>query len=110
MADLYITAITIAIIGVTWIRYLLDPDGLFNFFPNLLEQSLAWTKLSAKISDRVHWVLTQCEKCFSGQLALWTYVVLVLKGHPYRFAEHLILICLSIFFAGAINAILNKLR
>lgn len=110
MAELYITAITISIIGVTWIRYLLNPDGLFNFFPPIVEQSLAFTKLPERIADRITWVLLQCEKCFSGQLALWTYVILVIQGHPYRFIEHLILICLSIFFAGAINAILRKME
>lgn len=106
MADLYITAITIAIIGVTWIRYLLDPDGLFNFFPPLLEQSLSWTKLS----DRIIWVLTQCEKCFSGQLALWAYIVMVIQGHAYNLIEHIVLICLSIFFAGFINTVLRSME
>lgn len=109
MQDIYLIAITIAIIGVTWIKYLLDPDGLFNFLPPLVEQSLAITKLPEKIMDRITWVLLQCEKCFSGQLALWTYAVLVIQGHPYRFIEHLILVFLSIFFAGAINTILRKM-
>lgn len=110
MAELYITAITIAIIGVTWIRYLLDPDGLFNFFPNLLEQGLAFTKLSARLTDRLMWVFTQCEKCFAGQLALWAYVVMAIQGQSYDVIEHIILICLSIFFAGFINTLLRSME
>lgn len=107
MIDIVLTALIIAICGVTWIRYLLDPDGLFNFFPDMLEQSLVKAKLSSRLSDRITWVLLECEKCFSGQVALWTYLIMTIQGYPYRLIEHLLLIVFSIFFAGVINTILR---
>lgn len=124
MADLYLISITIAIVGVTWMKYLLDPDGLLGFLPNWYdgfwrrirgypgdsEETSCHFSTSELIQYKIRWVLFECEKCFSGQLALWTYIVLVAQGHPYRIAEHIILICLSVFFAGVINTILRKLQ
>lgn len=103
--QIYLFAISTAICGVTWIRYLLDPDGLLSGFPIWLDFIIETFKIKGRLADKIRWVLTQCEKCFSGQLALWAFPFIPMD---YVWWIHILFICLSIFFAGIINAIIRR--
>lgn len=122
--DIYLLSLSIGISGVVWINYLLDPDGLLSFFPVWLDRffyringnSIYNCEVSCQLTFRqqmeykIKWVLTQCEKCFAGQLGFWVYVIMKLQSGGYEIGEHLLITFLSIFFAGTINTILRKLQ
>jgi hypothetical protein len=95
-------AVALAMCGVSWIRYLLDPDGLLSFLPQKIEWLVQW--LPEYIRNKILWALTQCEKCFSGQLALWSFPFLF----DYNPFLHIAFILITVFFAGVINSFLNR--
>lgn len=103
--QIYLFAISTAICGVTWIRYLLDPDGLLSGFPIWLDAILEALKIKEKPAEKIRWALTQCEKCFSGQLAFWAFPFLPMD---YAWWIHIFFTLNTIFFAGIINAIMRR--
>ena len=86
-----------AVSAFVWIAILVQPYGIFDFVPKVFQ----------KAPERVSYVLFQCEKCFAGQLALWTYPLFFWEG--YKFNEHILVILFSIFFAAFIGKIYNRL-
>lgn len=110
MQELLIASITISVCSVVWIRYLLDPDGLFSFFPSWLECILNALKFPNHHQERIEWVLTECEKCFAGQVAFWTYLIMGLSGYNYLLVQHIVLVAFSIFGAALINAMMDNIE
>jgi hypothetical protein len=50
-----------------------------------------------------------CEKCISGQMALWSYPAICLNGHTEYFCFlHIYTVCLSILLSIVITKILKQ--
>lgn len=69
--------------------------------------------------NMIHKVIWGCEKCLSGQLALWTYLIVVYKPFSgyfkpsfdlggYNLLIHLYFICISVLMARIISKLFSK--
>lgn len=96
--ELIITAVFVAVVAITWVTMLTDPGDIFDWFPRLVQRI---TK-----NEKINKVLHACERCFAGQFALWSYFGLM---DGYSFFEHFAYIILSIFFAGILNPLIQRL-
>jgi len=90
-------AFSYSVAAFVWVAVLVTPGGLLDFIP-------LWF---ARAPEKVVHVLFQCEKCFAGQLALWTYPVLMWKS--YQIFDHILVVLFSIFFAAFIGKIYSRL-
>lgn len=89
-------------IGYVFITILIAQDSIFSFYRPFI-QRLLFGKCYNKMTPfrmKLDQVLTQCNICFSGQLAFWFYL-LDFKG----FFGWAACVCFSILF----SKILNKL-
>ena len=100
---IWLIALIYSIIGFTWINYLVTPGDLLDFLP-------VWFGKLTK-NDKLNHVLFGCEKCFAGQLALWTFWPLaqVYDGIRYEILGHFLIVIFSIFFAGLINRLYMRI-
>lgn len=91
--------------GFTWINFIVEPDGILGGLPRAYECVCEAMKVKPDdpIKEAIHKILFECEKCLSGQIALWNY--LLIKG--LRF-ESLLVAFLAVFFAALINRIWVK--
>lgn len=83
-----LTALACAVVGYVWVYVLTEPGMILGFVRRL---------------KRPAWVaeLLTCEYCFTGQLALWSYVYYFWES--YSIPEHIVTVCLSIFFVLIFN-------
>lgn len=82
--------------GCAWVLILTEPDELFNWFAS-------WVQRQTN-NPIVHKLTYECEKCISGQIALWTSVVHIV--YFKNFVSLLLLIpvvCTTILLAGFIK-------
>jgi hypothetical protein len=57
-------------------------------------------------------ILVGCERCFAGQVALWSYAAVCVRQSYYSagaFAAHVVFVCAAIFFAHLIKTLMEKL-
>lgn len=64
-----------------------------------------WYKLIRHLPDVLYKPLGGCIACFSGQCALWYY--LIAHFHSYNFFEHIFFIAATIFTVLILDKILN---
>lgn len=59
-----------AIIGFVWVYALTEDGGIFDW----------WPSVALKISKHPKWIKIayECEKCISGQLALWSTLAYII--------------------------------
>lgn len=106
MLELYYYTLIISVTAFTWVNFLVSADDILAFIPTLYWKSL---DSSDKLVQTLGKVLFQCEKCLSGQLALWYYVGLVITGHDYQFIEHCFFIIITVFITGWMASIHKSL-
>ena len=94
-----------AIIGFTWINFIVEPDGILGGLPRAYKWVCEAMKVNCNdpIKDGIHEILFECEKCLSGQIALWIYLL----THGLKF-EVVPVAFLAVFFAALINRIWVK--
>lgn len=109
----FIYSFLIAVFSFIYSNVLTDNGELLNGLKKLLYKLNDEEKLNAGLG--YHWlykVLIFCEKCISGQIALWSF--LIIHFHEYRNGSfvlvfpHLLFITLSIFFAVIIKSFYTK--
>lgn len=100
-------ALSYAVVGFTWINFMVLPGGIFDGLPPLFQDKCG----DSRIPNKLFHVLFLCEKCFAGQLAFWTYYPLAVPYQNIRYdmLDHFLVIILSIFFAGFINRLYLRL-
>ena len=80
------------------VNLLLEPFMILNWYGKLLDKLPTWLSFP----------LGRCEKCLSGQLALWFYLILYFDN--YDFICHLFTITTTIFITYLTTTILWKLN
>lgn len=88
-----------AVMAWTFVCILCEPGEIFGKLPVMLEK--------AGKKSIVFQVLT-CEKCLSGQLALWMYPAH--QFHQYDVFNHLFVTCFAILCAYFVTLLANKLE
>ena len=77
---------------------LTDNDMIFGFVPELT------IRFNAPMWLRK--ILWACEYCVTGQIALWGYLILSVKGIVfYDWLDHVVFVALSIFIIYVFNRI-----
>lgn len=67
--------------------------------------SEAWYKIKCKDYEWIYKPLIGCDRCVTGQFALWLYVV---TCSHYCFIDHLCYVCFAIFWNAVINIIYQR--
>jgi hypothetical protein len=113
MFDLFVFALCLALVAVTWAVVLVD-DGMLL---QPVQRHFRWsyrTQTGDEL-DEQWWFkpLWGCFKCVAGQLGLWGYLVrLIRQTHPdtlqqfwaaYSPWQHVLTVCATIFFACILN-------
>ena len=106
MLELYFLCFVLAVVAFTWVNYLVSSGDILSFIPQLY-----WRIVNPDntVAENVGKVLFQCEKCLSGQLALWLYLFLVVKGRDYCVSEHFLFTIFTIFVTGWMSTIHESL-
>ena len=98
-----------AIIGVVWSYLLTQPMELFEFWPNRVEKVFPYRRF-----EKVHKIMYQCEKCVTGQIALWYTVGTeyhhFLNGSPYGILRAVAQIASAILFAYIIVLLIKRIE
>ncbi len=97
----YELSFLIAVFAYVYSNILTDEDQLLNWVYNKLDQKIV----------RYRWifhVVIHCEKCISGQAALWLY--LYFNFFKYNFLHHLFFITFTILAAEFIKQIHKKIK
>lgn len=111
-ADILISTlygISCGVIGFVWCIILTDNGMIFNGLNRYLHDKLntQQQKLEAKYSW-IYKIVIGCEKCFSGQFALWTYIGLSVYGSiNYCIIGHIICVTYSILTVTLITKTYN---
>lgn len=109
MLNILISASLIAVSSVVWIQMLVKPNEALDFLPmwvmKLFQSPDPSKPFRYEWQQKLMKVLFQCEKCFSGQLALWGYFFIYPSWNPFK---HIILILLSIFMARVAGGLISK--
>jgi hypothetical protein len=106
-----INASIISIVGVVWVLMLVRTGEILDFIPAWFWK--VFTKNGNHVTPayaKIHKMLFQCEKCASGQLALWGYPISVhsfgdIKYNPF---DHFVLVILAIFMARVVGGLISK--
>jgi ABC-type antimicrobial peptide transport system permease subunit len=67
----------IGLIGFVFINILIKPNGILDFWTPFIHDKILKMSNDCPIPSwkhRADKVLTNCEKCFSGQLSMWVYL------------------------------------
>jgi hypothetical protein len=86
MIEFYQHILISVVIGFTWSEILTQPSEMFSWAFKLIDKLPFW--LSKPLGG--------CAKCFSGQIAFWTYIVVF----PYQYSNILLSIYLHIYFVS----------
>lgn len=94
-----IIGLTYGVIGFTWVNMIVGPGDILDQLP------VAFNKVIS--NEKILHLLFGCEKCFAGQLSLWSYYLVAVpySDITYDVADHFLVVVLSIFSAGFINRI-----
>lgn len=112
-ADYFVYSFLIAVFSFVYSNILTDNGELLNGLKKLLYKLNNEERLNA--GHGYHWlykVLIFCEKCISGQIALWSF--LIIHFQEYRNGAfvlvfpHFLFITLTIFFAVIIKKFYTK--
>lgn len=87
-----------AIVGFVFSGILTKPGEILDFFPELV----VWSTDNVKI----HKLFFACEKCVSGQVALWFYMFYFTS---YSILNHIIIISSSILFTAFLTKLWQKI-
>lgn len=61
--------------------------------------------------EHINYILFQCEKCFAGQLALWSYVIMSLLGYlEYNLILHVAFVFSTISITFILSLIIQVLE
>lgn len=113
ISGLILTALCVAIVGYTYSNILTQPGEIFGklygkldeFFQTDLRRSC-----QGKGPHPLFKMIMHCEKCVSGQLALWGFILFIYPDYSIRIGLlHILFIGLSIFFATIVKSIHEKL-
>lgn len=85
------------VMGFTWINMIVGPGDILDQLPVVFNKVIR--------NEKILHVLFGCEKCFAGQLSLWTYYLVAVPytDLTYDMVDHLLVVVFSIFSAGFIN-------
>ena len=97
----YELGLLIAIFGYVYTNILTDVDMILNFVYNQLDQRI--TKHRWLFHMIIH-----CEKCVSGQVALWIY--LITNFHKYNLLQHIFFITYTILIVEIIKQTHKRLK
>lgn len=91
--------------GFTWINFIVEPDGILGTLPRAYERVCEAMKVrnEDKIKEAIHKILFECEKCLSGQIALWGY----LSFYGLNFLS-IYAALLAVFFAALLSKLWEK--
>ena len=96
---LEIFALKIAVVGFVWSGILVQPGELFDWVPRVICRMTN--------NEKIHKVTFACEKCFSGQLAFWSY--LMIHFEDYDLSTHIYFTFLTMFFVALLTKLWKKL-
>lgn len=91
---LILYSLLIAITGFVYSNLLTEEGHIFHGLKNFLKEHLP---------EYLYKPVIGCERCVTGQLALWVY--LYFNYADYNFVNHIIFISLSIFLVAIITKI-----
>ena len=93
--------------GFTWINFIVEPDGIFGSLPRAYEWvcEIMKVNLNDPIKEGIHKILFECDKCLSGQVAFWGYLILFDSGLSI---SHIFSTILAVFFAALISKLWEK--
>lgn len=94
--DMLVFSFTVAIVGYTWINLLISPGDILDFVAKFIKSKL---DISKNWQAKLQKVLTECEMCFSGQLAFWLFPFFV----QYTILSHALAVVFAVFFAKILN-------
>jgi hypothetical protein len=107
LLNLIVMAVLIAVVGWVFIRILTTDDHILSWYRKFINKILKDGERKPEwFFSKLHKALIGCELCFSGQLALWWYILFRHGIFNYNFKlitydfhiDHLIiLISLTIF-------------
>jgi len=89
-----------------WVAFLLAITA-YTFSCILIEDGMLLNKYQDVLNRLPEWIanpLGACDLCFSGQLALWIYIV----RYDYSIIEHIFFVSITIFFVKLIHTIITK--
>jgi hypothetical protein len=98
MTDIVTISFLIAIGSFTFVCILQQPGEIFAWYPILI----------GKLPDWISKPMGLCEKCFSGQAALWLFPFWLSEG-PYDPVMHILFVLLTIFQTTIVTILYRKL-
>lgn len=110
----YQLSFLIAILAVVYTYILTQPNMLFNGIYNKFDRFFKTDQRRAngKGVHPVFMVLMYCHLCFSGQIALWLFLILNYKNYEVNFGytllQHILFVSFTIFCAGIFKNIYTK--
>lgn len=113
--EYYIVSFLIAVLAVVYVNILTGPGEVLEWLKRGLHNML---NDEQKLNDGegyhpLYKMLVGCEKCFAGQVALWTYFIMhVDRYQSISFTlifNHIMFISLTIFMTVIIQSIYKKL-
>lgn len=113
----YQLPILIGMLGFVYTNILTEPNQIFNGWYKKLYKFFKTDERRAQ-GKGVHWffmVIMYCEKCFSGQIALWAFLYLNFNQYFYAFdlmivLYHLFTIALAILASATIKELFNLIK
>lgn len=112
-----ITTIFISITAFVYSQILTQPGEIFGSLYGFLDE-LFQTDKRARFGKGLHPIfkmIMACEKCVSGQLSFWYFMLHYYEGYcngiqsfVYNAFEHIIFTCVTIFITTIIKSIYNK--
>lgn len=93
--------------GFTWINFIVEPDGILGGLPRAYEWVCEAMKVKPNdpIKEVIHKILFECEKCLSGQVAFWGYIICFDSVFSVL---HIFTTILAVFFAALISKLWEK--
>ena len=78
------------------VNLLLEPNMALNWYGNLIDRLPTWLSFP----------LGRCEKCLSGQLAFWWFIIF----EKYNIVEHILTVTTTIFLTYIITKTIWNLK
>ena len=97
---LYNYGFLIAVVAYVYVMILTDKDMILGWWYDLLVRYIKKPYILKPI--------LLCEYCVAGQMALWVYPLI--RWAHYNIVEHIVFICLSIFFIEVFNKVFTWLN
>ncbi len=103
----FLWGLACAFVGVVYAVVLAENDTPLNKWFDLLR----WAQDRGGWTSWIASPLGGCQNCFSGQLALWSFsIVLPWSSNPISIAAHLFAACSAVIFAHAITALYRWIK